>query len=205
MDYYGISIHALREEGDVLLFQQILLQGYFYPRPPRGGRHNWHGGKTRALHFYPRPPRGGRQNVRRTYLWERNISIHALREEGDPMGGKAPVNGYISIHALREEGDQHRPDAVPVDRRISIHALREEGDSRRTSSRSAFGYFYPRPPRGGRPRSSRNTPTSRPISIHALREEGDASTRTVASPVFYFYPRPPRGGRQAALALSLMS
>ena len=33
-----ISIHALREEGDVLLFQQILLQGYFYPRPPRGGR-----------------------------------------------------------------------------------------------------------------------------------------------------------------------
>ena len=33
-----ISIHALCEEGDVLLFQQILLQGYFYPRPLRGGR-----------------------------------------------------------------------------------------------------------------------------------------------------------------------
>ena len=34
--------------------------------------------------FYPRPPRGGRQQV----LFERRqkelISIHALREEGDP-------------------------------------------------------------------------------------------------------------------------
>ena len=60
--------------------------------------------------------------------------------------GDAP----ISIHALREEGDhgrrrQHR------DRPISIHALREEGDVRNCSAaaRSA-GYFYPRPPRGGR-------------------------------------------------------
>ena len=105
--------------------------------------------------------------------------------------GDAP----ISIHALREEGDhgrrrQHR------DRPISIHALREEGDVRNCSAaaRSA-GYFYPRPPRGGRRfvLSSRSisviflsTPSARRatilaigegittrISIHALREEGD--------------------------------
>ena len=34
-----ISIHALREEGDgkAMCFKQIV--SYFYPRPPRGGRH----------------------------------------------------------------------------------------------------------------------------------------------------------------------
>ena len=101
------------------------------------------------------------------------ISIHALREEGDrlPRGlGRVPD---ISIHALREEGDfQDRKEisarylflSTPSARRatvelahqgarrlISIHALREEGD------------VYARHPES-RPR----------ISIHALREEGDA-------------------------------
>ncbi len=34
-------------------------------------------------------------------------------------------------------------------------------------------YFYPRPPRGGRPRTSYLSAVCAPISIHALREEGD--------------------------------
>ena len=33
------------------------------------------------------------------------ISIHALREEGDLFGRYIPKEGVISIHALREEGD----------------------------------------------------------------------------------------------------
>ena len=82
-----------------------------------------------------------------------NISIHALREEGD--GFLLPSffhSNVISIHALREEGDryiQHRYKrdhpflSTPSARRatkmrkqyvwtkdISIHALREEGDSK---------------------------------------------------------------------------
>ena len=35
--------------------------------------------------------------------------------------------------------------------------------------------FYPRPPRGGRPSTSRRAAQPQPISIHALREEGDAT------------------------------
>ena len=35
---YAISIHALREEGDVMVMLRIFLPSYFYPRPPRGGR-----------------------------------------------------------------------------------------------------------------------------------------------------------------------
>ena len=33
-----ISIHALREEGDILLGGECVQVVYFYPRPPRGGR-----------------------------------------------------------------------------------------------------------------------------------------------------------------------
>ena len=124
-----ISIHALREEGDSATTMCRTGSGYFYPRPPRGGR-RWdrEGLSTRNL-----------------------ISIHALREEGDrpawmlgvpgmrflstPSARRATIRldvqrqgeRQISIHALREEGDlgdrcQH------LILGISIHALREEGD-----------------------------------------------------------------------------
>ena len=36
-------------------------------------------------------------------------------------------------------------------KRISIHALREEGDQRGYTHPAHWSYFYPRPPRGGRP------------------------------------------------------
>ena len=57
----------------------------------------------------------------------------------------------ISIHALREEGDPRGPPpgAGP---QISIHALREEGDGLRGFSAPRHANFYPRPPRGGRRR-----------------------------------------------------
>ena len=102
------------------------------------------------------------------------ISIHALREEGDPIptprrgesnqflstpsarratpkAVKASVTMSISIHALREEGDRRLGAAAQVGEGISIHALREEGDP---EGRQSIGHnvdFYPRPPRGGRP------------------------------------------------------
>ena len=34
----GISIHALREEGDEVILNHCWFYHYFYPRPPRGGR-----------------------------------------------------------------------------------------------------------------------------------------------------------------------
>ena len=59
-------------------------------------------------------------------MWT-NISIHALREEGDEQLRMASNQGAISIHALREEGDDYA-SKVKHAQRISIHALREEGD-----------------------------------------------------------------------------
>ena len=56
---------------------------------------------------------------------------------------------------------------------ISIHALREEGDKSPRSNQGVTKYFYPRPPRGGRPPCLFLSCVYVCISIHALREEGD--------------------------------
>ena len=59
--FYRISIHALREEGDIVSLHVL----------------------TNAEDFYPRPPRGGRLFDDSNHPVIRLISIHALREEGD--------------------------------------------------------------------------------------------------------------------------
>ena len=78
-----------------------------------------------------------------------DISIHALREEGDQDFTEAPQTLAISIHALREEGDNIMLRAEQ-NWDISIHALREEGDAAGVPSAEILRNFYPRPPRGGR-------------------------------------------------------
>ena len=55
-----ISIHALREEGDLFKRIHIAIVRNFYPRPPRGGRLCKPVNSFNLRDFYPRPPRGGR-------------------------------------------------------------------------------------------------------------------------------------------------
>ena len=100
-----ISIHALREEGDLTAFNAGALHFNFYPRPPRGGRLYFLGGKTREYDFYPRPPRGGRPVMRRAYDEKyRFLSTpSARRATAWSFATRSPT--IISIHALREEGD----------------------------------------------------------------------------------------------------
>ena len=62
---------------------------------------------------------------------------------------KTTMDRGISIHALREEGDPPQTSAA-ADRVISIHALREEGDQTGQTRKIRRAHFYPRPPRGGR-------------------------------------------------------
>ena len=146
----GISIHALREEGDRRAFLQGRLPVYFYPRPPRGGRPVMQDGLTRYVKFLSTP------SARRA----------------TPRGKQATESTAISIHALREEGDVQAGTVLGASGPISIHALREEGDRRVVPLFGLTLYFYPRPPRGGRPPSQDRRGTTQ-----------------------NFYPRPPRGGR----------
>ena len=156
-----ISIHALREEGDAGRSTVLNHPVQFLSTP-----------SARRATKSPRSNQG-----------EKLISIHALREEGDsgrtpehhdasnfyprpPRGGRPRLSAgpcmmfRISIHALREEGDVCRANAKSTLYRISIHALREEGDVRLPAFFLLLVYFYPRPPRGGRPLTSRPKSTA---------------------------------------------
>ena len=60
----SISIHALREEGDVPILRRWKLPQNFNPRPPRGGRPRRRFTRMTPLNnFNPRPPRGGRRYI----------------------------------------------------------------------------------------------------------------------------------------------
>ena len=123
-----ISIHALREEGDLrqaIAVQHILISIHALREE----------GDTGCCH---------------PVFEVHTISIHALREEGDKLPKLSSEWIKISIHALREEGDRHHPGRYrilqhfyprpprggrrtdgqqpPGSAMISIHALREEGD-----------------------------------------------------------------------------
>ena len=80
---------------------------------------------------------------------------------------------------------------------ISIHALREEGDGDEILARLGEEYFYPRPPRGGRPSVSRASKPGKKISIHALREEGDREAAAESYPNWTFLSTP--SARRATL------
>ena len=191
-----ISIHALREEGDAPHTSTAAAASHFYPRPPRGGRP--------ASDLGPWPPDP--------------ISIHALREEGDTYFYSTSTR---NVKFLSTPSARRATCSSLTSRRsttISIHALREEGDCSDTVHHRCCRYFYPRPPRGGRPSVLKTGPRPilyfypRPprggrltweivaaacisISIHALREEGDPRRLRRCLLPCHFYPRPPRGGR----------
>ena len=167
--------------------------------------------------FYPRPPRGGRLREERLRANLSQISIHALREEGDyeaNLRAKGPElflstpsarratgrhrpgrhHRQISIHALREEGDQfHR--GREGRQRISIHALREEGDIAAAIVEPALVPFLSTPSARRATNCNNFAVASSKISIHALREEGDSASGSSRLRGENFYPRPPRGGR----------
>ena len=169
-----ISIHALREEGDL---------------PQTGDR------LKPTINFYPRPPRGGRPGACLRVILHPDISIHALREEGDraygliynewfrflstpsarratgridyethrrniflstPSARRATLKNnpfvkesvFLSTPSARRATQQ--PERMGDRHQISIHALREEGDQKGSHRKEETGDFYPRPPRGGR-------------------------------------------------------
>ena len=192
----GISIHALREEGDTG-FGRLCCCGFPISihalREEGDGQRGW--SKTTPKYFYPRPPRGGRRRREVALNVCKKISIHALREEGDalPFGSHLRIL-FISIHALREEGDTDDSDNTK-NKAISIHALREEGDVSVTPYNGSMFTFLSTPSARRATRLLHVGTTFPAISIHALREEGDGSGAMRGGIRLYFYPRPPRGGR----------
>ena len=192
----GISIHALREEGDVAeaLFSEGLKD--FYPRPPRGGRRSGAPNTPATRNFYPRPPQGGRQSStsRKAMSMQFLSTPSARRATGlgilympasvqflsTPSARRATPKILVApfttwnFYPRPPRGGRRRTWKVCTRkyRFLSTPSARRatQGGLGRLCRRS---YFYPRPPRGGRLVDG-STPASWPtISIHALREEGD--------------------------------
>ena len=127
----AISIHALREEGDRRRCRETTDQRYFYPRPPRGGR-QLRSATLSSRSVFLSTPSARRATYQNTTgaNWKLFLSTPSARRATGGGAGRQPTKD-ISIHALREEGDSY----------ALLLCLRAP-------------YFYPRPPRGGR-RSSR--------------------------------------------------
>ena len=124
------------------------------------------------------------------------ISIHALRGEGDFAVKSDKIQKVkISIHALRGEGDLRVSVDCPNYAKISIHALRGEGDGLCDGLSANDKHFNPRPPWGGRHTWYTLKNGEFVISIHALRGEGDLVNAINDAAGSDFNPRPPWGGR----------
>ena len=146
------------------------------------------------------------------------ISIHALREEGDLSSGSGGVWAavFLSTPSARRATTEVCEHWVII--AISIHALREEGDLPELGSDRRRNDFYPRPPRGGRQSVSTAVLTGRNfyprpprggrllfecsrsnslsfLSTPSARRATPASSSLIAT-ISNFYPRPPRGGRR---------
>ena len=83
------------------------------------------------------------------YGWV-DISIHALREEGDFASMRCAVRASNFYPRPPRGGRRLPPGQKYFYLSISIHALREEGDAVELGQDTGLADFYPRPPRGGR-------------------------------------------------------
>ena len=194
-----ISIHALREEGDVSATS---------------------GEQTRSISIHALREEGDASLPEG--LLRRSISIHALREEGD-IAVQHILERDANFYPRPPRGGRHRLRSALLLRFSDFYPRPPRGGRRcgRGSASKWRNYFYPRPPRGGRRTAMKNvlvdmlflsTPSARratpvcgdqklgqDISIHALREEGDWPKTTAGSLSSNFYPRPPRGGRPTSV------
>ena len=197
----GYNFYPRSPRGERRLAKQRMAGQvwHFYPRSPRGERPELRlfvpGVRS---DFYPRSPRGERQPPAECPRAGHDISIHAPREGSDvvPAAG-LPDEGHFYPRSPRGErlSVLHRKlcsrlflSTLPARGAtqpavqglcaylISIHAPREGSDTVTTRCNSwTTPYFYPRSPRGERPKTSSSS----------------------SVPWQYFYPRSPRGERHS--------
>ena len=127
---------------------------YFYPRPPRGGRHP---PICRTLlsrrYFYPRPPRGGRPMTKKT-------SKNAYKFLSTPSARRATPFRFRKCRCIRHFYPRPPRGGRLVKQRVNF--LDRQFLSTPSARRATDKVLYPI--------------CISIISIHALREEGDEST-----------------------------
>ena len=176
----NISIHALRGEGDPTAEEMPEDDELFQSTPSVGRATMAEVFRRESGVISIHALRGEGDLSMRCFGYGKIISIHALRGEGDFFGCLSlHFWSLISIHALRGEGDVKVAVAADSSREISIHALRGEGDIMTCIINCNYYYFNPRPPWGGRRINLSHAFNGSIISIHALRGEGDVDSLPV--------------------------
>ena len=171
----GISIHALRGEGDEAANRSSPPLPYFNPRPPWGGR------LKRATSYAAHSVFQSTPSVGRATIGAHLLHFISFLFQSTPSVGRATavptrlssIVIMISIHALRGEGD-----VISFIFRSRIQLFQSTPSVGRATSRARSIFevpkdFNPRPPWGGR----------RALKF-ARRQQS------------YFNPRPPWGGRR---------
>ena len=147
-----ISIHALREEGDLLLHSFQKGDGEFLSTPSARRATGVLSEKTTETEKFLSTP-----SARRATVSSCSSSGNLSRFLSTPSARRATGNtAALSVTTIFL--------STPSARRATPQPYMH---------RCNFSYFYPRPPRGGRPLSTAWMEQTDTISIHALREEGD--------------------------------
>ena len=150
---YGISIHALREEGDYTTTPSLSQAWIFLSTPSARRATDLLDRQCKhLLNFYPRPPRGGRPGKRTLQEVAQYIFLST------PSARRATVSSILKLFG----GSTFL--STPSARRATRSAHRSVCRRRNFYPRPPRGgrpgfvlldmiacYFYPRPPRGGRP------------------------------------------------------
>ena len=194
-----ISIHALREEGDLSQPLPRSWPSYFYPRPPRGGRLQLFQPRHGDLGFLSTP--SARRATRMTIQYETGtlfLSTPSARR-ATPRPQKWPwYKKFLSTPSARRATPNLQHLSIGFFEFLSTPSARRATRCRALLTASRRN-FYPRPPRGGR-RCAQSVRTS--ATIFLSTPSARRATRRSArgwSACINFYPRPPRGGRQDAL------
>ena len=149
---------------------------------------------------------------------DKDISIHALRGEGDIASITARSSAY-RFQSTPSVGRATISKNMGLVERVKFQSTPSVGRATKAHNGTdkMLEHFNPRPPWGGRPLLDTDCQSlSRisihalrgegddkliafedklAISIHALRGEGDDADSIYSSQAFYFNPRPPWGGR----------
>ena len=175
--YRFISIHALREEGDLIVRLSV----------------------ESSIIFLSTPSARRATTSSTTYTITQLISIHALREEGDyeVYSSAAADMIFLSTPSARRATFAWARAAKKRERFLSTPSARRATSGRCPRLRQDR-YFYPRPPRGGR--RPEPLPTRRSGYFYPRPPRGGRhASRRHRQHRANFYPRPPRGGRQGGV------
>ena len=153
----------------------------------------------RLGYFYPRPPRGGRPLSTSSLILSPSISIHALREEGDLSGDPTAgtVEAFLSTPSARRATGQHITVTFDDVKFLSTPSARR---ATQTITRKNHNTVFLSTPSARRATITDiltdyfelflSTPSARRATVLGY---------TMACLVLNFYPRPPRGGRRKNL------